>query len=288
MFLRSKIYSILKFLVSDSIYIKLKYFKNFGKFPNISNPQSFNEKITWLKIYDHNSLYTKMVDKFEAKKIVGDIIGHNFIIPTYGTWDRADEIDFEKLPKKFVIKATHDSGRVIICHDKSKLDKDWVICEMKKSLERDFYALTREWPYKNVKPRIIAEMLLENDQGNSSIYDYKFFCFNGVVKFMKVDFNRHSNHGANYYDRNFNILKFGEVICPPDFSKNINRPHNFDLMINLAEKLACSKSFVRIDFYEVNNHVFFGEATFYPNSGVGKFIPESADLEIGKLLTLPL
>lgn len=148
-------------LIPDRLFIMLKYRKTFGNWPDLKNPKTFNEKLNWLKLYDHNPLYTRMVDKYDAKEYVAEKIGRKYIIPTLGVWDNAEDIDFDSLPDKFVMKATHDSGRVIICRDKSKLDKKEAIKDMKESLARDFYSVTREWPYKNVKPRIIAEKLLE-------------------------------------------------------------------------------------------------------------------------------
>lgn len=272
-------------LIPDRWFVQLKFRKNFGRNLDLRNPQTFNEKLNWLKLYDHNPIYTKMVDKYEAKKYVADIIGEEYIIPTFGVWDKAEDIDFDSLPDKFVLKATHDSGRVIICKDKSSLDKIWAVHEMRKSLHRNFYAVTREWPYKNVKRRILAEKLLEVESGND-INDYKFFCFNGKVEFMKIDFDRRTYHRANYYDRNFTLLKFGETACPPDFEREVSKPKCFDKMIGLAEKIARDFKFVRIDFYEVKGKVFFGEATFYPSSAVGKFTTPTADSDIGSLLKL--
>lgn len=282
-------------IIPDKIYIMLKYRKAFGRWPNLKDPQTFNEKLNWLKLHDRNPLYTTMVDKYEAKRYVADLIGEEYIIPTLGVWDRTEDIDFDALPDKFVLKATHDSGRVIICRDKSKLDKAKAVKEMKESLKRNFYAVTREWPYKNVKPRIIAEQLLESstDIGladdkvhNQDINDYKFFCFNGHVEFMKVDFDRHIDHHANYYDCDFNLLNFGENVCPPIKERIIQRPIHFSKMIELSEKISKHIRFARVDFYEVNNRIYFGEITFYPASGTGKFVPETADSEIGRRLCL--
>jgi len=225
-----------------------------------------------------------MVDKYEAKKYVASIIGEKYIIPTLGIWNKAENIDFDSLPDKFVLKATHDSGRVIICQDKSTLDRDKAVKEMRESLQRNFYAVTREWPYKNVKPRIIAEALLEMPIAN--INDYKFFCFNGRVEFMKVDFDRHTDHHANYYDREFNFLEFGEADIPPVKDRIIPRPTNYEKMIQIAEHISTDYRFVRIDLYEVNARIYFGEITFYPASGIGRFTPDSADTEIGALLHL--
>lgn len=284
--IKSLVYKIANWIVPDSIFIRLKYKNTFGCWPNLKDPKTFNEKLSWLKLHDHNPLYTIMVDKYDAKRYIAEIIGEDYIIPTYGVWDKAEDIDFDALPDKFVLKATHDSGRVIICKDKSALDKSMAIVEMHKSLSRNFYAVTREWPYKNVKPRIIAEKLLEVTDSDSSINDYKFFCFNGRVEFMKIDFDRNTSHRANYYDRNFNLLEFGEEEFPPEPARSVDKPVSFELMINLAEMIAQKIRFVRVDFYEIDGHVFFGEATFYPASGVGRFTTPTADSNIGKLLRL--
>lgn len=285
--LRQTLYN-LSLIIPDAIYIRLKYRKIFGKWPDLKNPKTFNEKLNWLKLHDRNPIYTAMVDKYEAKRYVADLIGEEYIIPTLGVWNKAEDIDFDGLPQKFVLKATHDSGRVLICKDKSKFDRSMAVKEMNESLKRNFYAVTREWPYKNVKPRIIAEQLLEQADNKEfeDINDYKFFCFNGRVEFMKVDFNRHIDHHANYYDRNFNLLNFGEADFPPVADKIISRPVNFEKMIELVEKISNSLRFVRVDLYEVDGHVYFGEITFYPASGTGQFTPQSADVMIGDFLEI--
>lgn len=285
--LRQTLYN-LSLIIPDAIYIRLKYRKIFGKWPDLKNPKTFNEKLNWLKLHDRNPIYTAMVDKYEAKRYVADLIGEEYIIPTLGVWNKAEDIDFDGLPPKFVLKATHDSGRVLICKDKSKFDRSMAVKEMNESLKRNFYAVTREWPYKNVKPRIIAEQLLEQADNKEfeDINDYKFFCFNGRVEFMKVDFNRHIDHHANYYDRNFNLLNFGEADFPPVADKIISRPVNFEKMIELVEKISNNLRFVRVDLYEVDGHVYFGEITFYPASGTGQFTPQSADVMIGDFLEI--
>lgn len=272
-------------LLPDKLFIQLKFFKNFHRLPNLKHPKTFNEKLQWLKLYDRNPYYTKLVDKYEVKKIVAELIGEQYIIPTLGVWDSANDIDFEKLPDKFVLKATHDSGRVIICKDKSKLDIAKAREEMAYSLKRDFYALTREWPYKNVPRRIIAEAFIEDKSGD--LKDYKFFCFNGKVEFFKVDFDRFTGHKANYYDTNWNILPFEEIVCPSDKSQMHEKPENFDKMIEFAEILAKGLPFSRIDFYNNEGNIYFGETTFFPNSGMGKFNPEEADNKLGALIKLP-
>ena len=273
-------------LLPDKLFIQLKFFKNFHRLPNLKNPKTFNEKLQWLKLYDRNPYYTKLVDKYEVKKIIADIIGEEYIIPTLGVWDNAEDIDFESLPNQFVLKATHDSGRVIICKDKDKLNKEWAKKEMAKSLKRDFYALTREWPYKNVPRRIIAEAFIEDPSGD--LKDYKFFCFNGKVEFFKIDFDRFTSHKANYYDLKWNFIDIEEVGFPKDINKIHDTPSNFGKMITLTERLVVSSPFVRIDFYNTNGKIYFGEITFFPNSGMRLFNPKEADIKLGKMIKLPI
>lgn len=272
-------------LLPDKLFIQLKFLKNFHRFPNLKNPKTFNEKLQWLKLYDHNPYYTKLVDKYEVKSIVADLIGKEYIIPTLGVWDNADDIDFDKLPDKFVLKATHDSGRVIICKNKEKLDKEWAKKEMTKSLKRDFYALTREWPYKDVPRHIIAEEFIEDKSGD--LKDYKFFCFNGKIEFFKIDFDRFIRHKANYYNKKWELQPFEEVVCPSDENIKNEKPENFERMIKLAEILAKDLPFSRIDFYNNQGDIYFGEITFFPNSGMGKFNPSDTDTKLGHLITLP-
>ena len=273
-------------LLPDKLFIQLKFFKNFHRLPNLKNPKTFNEKLQWLKLYDRNPYYTKLVDKYEVKKIVADIIGEEYIIPTLGVWDKAEDIDFDSLPNQFVLKATHDSGRVIICKDKNKLDKEWAKKEMSKSLERNFYALTREWPYKDVPRRIIAEAFIEDPSGD--LKDYKFFCFNGNVEFFKIDFDRFVKHKANYYNLKWEIQDFEETVCPSDKTEKHSQPQNFKKMVEFAKKLSQGLFFSRIDFYNTNGNIYFGEITFFPNSGMGQFNPKEADIKLGEMIKLPV
>lgn len=283
--LKSLLYR-LALVVPDRWFVALKFRKNLGRWPDLRNPKTFNEKLNWLKLHDHNPLYTTMVDKYEAKRYVASIIGEEYIIPTLGVWERAEDIDFDSLPDKFVLKATHDSGRVIICRDKSKLDRAQAVADMRASLKRNFYAVTREWPYKNVKPRIIAETLLETTDGED-LKDYKFFCFNGRVEFMKIDFDRDTFHRANYYDRKFELLDISEKrSCPSDPSRCFERPLQFDLMIRLAEQLAVGIPFLRVDFYNIGESVYWGETTFFPDSGMGQLSPDGVDESLGALVHL--
>lgn len=278
-------YSILQ-IIPDRLYIPIKYRKSFGKWPDLKNPKTFNEKLTWLKLYDHNPIYTTMVDKYEAKKYVADVIGEEYIIPTYGIWDRAEDIDFDSLPDKFVLKATHDSGRVIICKDKSKLDRENAIKEMRASLKRNFYAVTREWPYKNVKPRIIAEQLLESEDANE-IADYKVHNFNGIPEVILVCRDRFRDSGLteDFFDTNWVHI---DVRRPghPNAPTLENRPEELDKMLELAEKLSKNYPFMRTDFYCLNNRIYFGEITLYPASASVPFDPAAFDITLGSKLNI--
>lgn len=274
-------------IFDDEKYIKMLYRQKFRKKLDLENPKTFNEKLQWLKLYDRREEYTKMVDKYEAKEYVASLIGEEYIIPTIGVYDKFEDIDFDKLPKKFAIKCTHDSGGLIICKNKKELDINEARKKINQCLRRNFYYLGREWPYKNVKPRIIAEKYMV-DENYDELRDYKFFCFSGRVEFFKVDFNRFIKHQANYYDKNSKLLRFGEEVCPPDYNKKIIMPNNLKKMIELAEKLSKDIPFVRVDFYDVDGNIYFGEMTFFPASGFGKFIPEEWDEKIGKMLKLPL
>lgn len=272
-------------IFSDETYLKAMYYLGFDKQLNLDTPETFNEKLQWLKLNDRNPLYTTMVDKYAAKEYVKNIIGSEYIIETLGKWDRFDQIDFAQLPNQFVLKCTHDSGGLAICRDKSRFDIQAAREKINNSLKRNFFYVGREWPYKNVKPQIIAERYMEDENGN--LKDYKFFCFNGKVKFFKIDFEREKSHRANYYDCKGNLLSFGEEICPPNPNKKIDIPRNLNRMIELAEELSCDTDFLRVDFYSIaDDDIKFGELTFYPASGFGRFVPEEKDLEIGNMLKL--
>lgn len=273
--------------MDDKRYISMIYASVFGRKPDLEHPSTFNEVIQWLKLYDRDPLYTKLVDKYEVKSLVADVIGGEYIVPTYGVWDSFDEIDFDALPDRFVLKCTHDSGGVVLCPDKSELDRKAARKKISAHLKRNFYLYGREWPYKAVKPRVIAEMYLRGD-GGKDLRDYKFFCFHGEAKFFKVDFDRESGHRANYYDRDGNLQRFGELVCPPAYDRELCLPSSIGRMAELAEKLSASRIFERVDFYDVDGKIYFGEITFHPNAGFGKFIPEEWDEKLGEFFHLPL
>lgn len=271
--------------IPDKIYIQIYYFLKLGKICNLKNPQTFNEKLQWLKLHDKNPDYIQMVDKYEVKKYIAEKIGKEYVVPTLGIWDHFDDIDFDALPEQFVLKCTHDSGGLVICKDKKSLDFDVARKKLETSLKRNFYYIGREWPYKNVKPRIIAEEYIAEEYGYE-LKDYKFFCFNGMCKCMKVDFDRFINHHANYYDLQGNLLDLGEVKCPPDKGKEIILPSTKKNMIEFAEELSKDIPFLRVDFYDVNGKILFGELTFYPASGFGRFTKEEWDHRLGEWIIL--
>lgn len=273
-------------LIPDRWYLMLKYRKNFGRWPDLRNPRTFNEKLNWLKLHDRNPLYTRMVDKAEAKSYVAERIGAQYIIPTLGVWDSADDIDFDSLPDEFVMKATHDSGRVIICRDKLTLDCEWAREEMRKSLKRNFYAVTREWPYKNVRPRIIAEKLLHADDG-SELADYKVHNFNGVPRAILVCRDRFKDTGLteDFFSDDWTHL---DVRRPghPNAPVLEPRPKELEEMLTLSEMLAKDYPFMRTDFYTVGGKVYFGEITLYPASGATPFDPAEYDDLFGSYIDL--
>ena len=272
--------------IPDKAFLEIAYRLAMKKKLNLQDPQTFNEKLQWLKLHDRKPIYTTMVYKYEANQYVAERICKEYVIPTYGVWDTFDEIDFDTLPDQFVLKCTHDCGGLVICKDKSKFDIQAARDKMNKHLRRNYYFSRREWPYKDVKPRIIAEKYMQDSETNE-LRDYKFFCFSGEVKFLKIDFNRFTYHQANYYTPDGQILPFGETVYPPDFTKEISMPRSLEKMVEFAEILSQGKAFLRVDFYEVDGKIYFGELTFYPNSGLGTFTSEEWDQVLGEWLHLP-
>lgn len=272
----------------DEQFLKLKYKYLFGSELHLDPPVTFNEKLNWLKLHDRNPKYTTMVDKYAAKQYVGNIIGEQHIIPTLGVWDRFENIDFNALPDQFVLKCTHDSGGIVICKDKKKMDIDAARKKINKMLKRKFYYESREWPYKNVKPRIIAERYMVDESG-IELKDYKFFCFDGVPKFMFVACDRENKNEEtkfNFYDMDFNLMPFtnGHPNAPDG---RITKPQAFDEMKKIAAKLSKDIKHVRVDLYDINGNIYFGELTFYHWSGMVPFDPPEWDVKLGQLLELP-
>lgn len=282
-----KVYNRLLLVLPDELYLRVKFRQMMGKKLDLKNPQTFSEKLQWLKLYNRRPEYTTMVDKYAVKDYVAKIIGEEYIIPTLGVWDRPEDIDWDSLPNQFVLKCTHDSGGLVICRDKSKLDKEAAIIKLRKTLKQNYFRKWREWPYKNVPRRIIAEEYIEPAPDLKDLRDYKFFCFDGEVKFFKIDFDRQTNHRANYFNKEGDLLQFGEASFPPDAEKKLETPSNLQEMIAIAEKLAKGNPFARIDLYDIKGRNYFGEITLYPASGLGRYTPENYDEILGQLLILP-
>ena len=269
----------------DKPYLQIFYYAEFGKFIDFKNPKTFNEKLNWLKLYYRRPDFITLVDKYEVKKYIADKIGEQHVIPTLGVWDKFEDINFNELPNQFVLKCTHDSGGLVVCKDKSKLNLKEVKAKIEKSLTNNYYLWTREWPYKGVKPRIIAEKYME-DQETGELRDYKFFCFNGEPKLMFVASERGlKNTKFDFYDMQFHHMNI--VQHYPNSEYSIEKPEHFEKMVMLAEKLSAGFPHVRVDFYEANGQVYFGEMTFYHFEAIVPFETEEWDKKIGDWLVLP-
>ncbi len=271
--------------VPDKLHLQICYRLVFGRKLNLDFPKSYNEKIQWLKLYDRNPDYSLLVDKYEAKKLIAQKIGEKYIIPTLGVWDSFDEINFDTLPEQFVLKCTHDSGGVVICTDKSKLNRDEAKHKLEKSLRRNFYWWGREWVYKSIKPRIIAEKYMIDDSG-FELKDYKFICFNGIPQVLLQTSGRyHGDKYMNYFDMNKNLLPVSVTAVS---SKNATTPpKTFEEMKKLAGILSSGITNVRVDFYEISGQPYFGELTFYDGSGFDSFTPDDFDFVLGEKMILP-
>lgn len=264
----------------DATFLKFRYYCEFGKRLNLKTPRTFNEKLQWLKLYDREKSYTKLVDKYGVREFITKEIGSEYLIPLIGVYDTFDEINFDVLPNQFVLKCTHDSGGLIICTDKSTLDLKQARKKLNKCLKRNFYFFGREWPYKGIEPKIVCEKYMA-DGSSSELKDYKFMCFNGKVKCSFVCSNRNSSTGVNvdFYDIDWNLMPFQRHYN--NSGVKIDKPKNYDKMIELSEKLSKHMIFLRVDFYEVEGKLYFGELTFYPGSGFEEFTPESYDYLLG-------
>ena len=274
--------------MQDEALLNRKYEAIFGKRLNLDNPQTFNEKLQWLKLYDRNPEYTIMVDKYKVRDYIKEKIGEEYLIPIIGVWDNPDDIDFDALPDKFVLKCNHNSGLgMCICKDKSKLNIENVKSELKKGLAQDYYLTGREWPYKNVPRKIIAEKYMTDTSDSSDFTDYKFFCFNGYVDCVMVCLERSSGDTKFYFfDRNWNLKRLNTrgKNAPDGFT--ISKPSQMDKMFEIAAKLSKGLPFVRIDLYQSNDHIYFGEITFFPDSGFDANLLPETDKYFGNLIHL--
>ena len=273
--------------MSDEKYLKRIFKMRLGYDLDLDNPQTFNEKLQWLKIHDRKPEYTLMADKYEAKKYAAKIIGEEHIIPTLGVYNNFDEINFDELPEQFVLKCNHDSGSIVIVRDKNNFDKAHARKFLNKKLKRNYFWTGREWPYKDIKPKIIAEQYME-DSVTHDLRDYKFFTFDGVAKAMFIATDRQNPNEEtkfDFYDMDFKHLDFRHG--HPNANIKIARPEKFDEMRELAEKLSAKLPQLRVDFYEVNGKIYFGELTFSHNMGMVAFEPFEWDKKFGEWITLP-
>ena len=273
-------------IIPDKLFIKIKYRIKFGKKLNLKNPKTFNEKLQWMKLYYRNPLLVKLVDKGAVKEYVAEKIGEEYVIPTLGVFNSFDEIDFDKLPNKFVLKCTHDCGSVVICRDKEKFDIQTARKKLSVAMKRNYYYGEREWPYKTVKPRIIAEEFIENKK-STDLKDYKFFCFDGKVRALFIATDRNvlgKEVKFDFFDEQFNHLPIRNGHDNVDVE--IEKPEGFEKMKELASVLSKGFPQVRVDFYDVDGRILFGELTFFHFAGFVKFEPEEWDYKFGEWVDL--
>lgn len=277
--------------VSDKTYLKVRYWLIMGEKLNLDNPQTFNQKINWLKIFNRQPYYTQIVDKSTAKDFAAKIIGENYVIPTYGVWERFEDIDFDSLPEQFVLKSTNGGGGsgVVVCHDKNSFDKVAAKTKLEASMKAN-WRTEREWVYRDIKPRIIAEELLRNDDG-SAIMDYKIMCFNGEPKLLFFASDRYTEGESlkfDWYDVDLNLNRLPFKSKGYENAQKLLKPFpEFCEMKNVARKLAAEFPLVRVDLYLINHRIYFGELTFFHDGGVVALQPKEWEYKLGSWISLP-
>ncbi|MBP3392995.1 MAG: glycosyl transferase [Lentisphaeria bacterium] len=272
----------------DERFLRLQFRAQLGKWPDLESPQTFNEKLQWLKLYDRRPEYTMMTDKYRVREYIKEKIGEEYLIPLLGVWDDPDEIDFDALPEQFVLKCNHNSGKgMCICRDKSRLDIAKVKEQLRQGLAQDYWLPGREWPYKDIPRKIVCEKYME-DSVTGELRDYKFFCFNGIPLYCQVIADRFGRETIDFFDMEWNHQEFTGLELPlkPHASSGIEQPETFSEMIACAACLSAGHAFLRVDFYEVNQKMYFGELTFYPASGFGTFSAENWNCIFGEHLLL--
>lgn len=273
--------------VPDSLYLKVLYRVIMGRKLNLKNPKEYNEKLQWLKLNDRKPEYSTMVDKYEVRGYIEDLLGDKYLIPCLGIYDSVDDIDIDALPDRFVLKCTHDSGSVEICKDKSSFDIEGARHRLSQAMKRNYYATYREWPYKYVKPRIIAEGYLEGDGGD--LKDYKVMCFNGEAKIIEVHENRFVEgkvHTQTFYDREWNIVPLTQIETVT-VDRPGERPRQLDEILRLSELIAKNMYHARIDWYIEGDKIYFGEITFFDGSGFESFSTPEMERMLGDMINLP-
>lgn len=272
-------------ILSDRLYIKVKFRLKMGYWPNLKHPETYSEKIQWLRLNNYKPIFTTMVDKASAKGYVSSRIGDEYIIPTLGVWEHFDDINFDSLPESFVLKCTHDSGGIVLCKNKNSLDKNAAKIKLERSLKRNYFYAGRDYPYKYVKPQIIAEKFMVDDN-SEDLKDYKFFCFNGDPKLCQVISERGTNMSIDFFDKDWVHQPFHEPANYPFSKKVLEKPSNYAEMLAVAEKLSEGHPFLRVDLYSINEKIYFGELTFYPTGGMGGFDPVEWDKILGSWINL--
>lgn len=270
----------------DSIYLKLLYRYKLGKKLDLKKPQTYNEKIQWMKVHYRNPLYTQLADKYGVREYISKKIGEEYLIPLIGVYDKFDDIDFDTLPDQFVIKCTHDSGGLVICRDKKQLDIKKAKAKIERCLKRDYFLNSREWVYSDIKPRIVIEKYMVDESGYE-LKDYKFFCFNGnaEVMFMATDRSGEEETKFDFFDMDFNHLDLRNG--HPNSTRKLEKPERFEEMAALAEKISEGLPHARVDLYNINGKLYFGEVTFFHWSGLKPFEPEKWDKIFGDWFMLP-
>lgn len=271
--------------LDDKTFIEKNFKRIFHYELDLSNPKTFNEKLQWLKLYNRVPLYTKIVDKIAVRDYVSKLIGEDYLIPFYGVWEKPEDIDFDTLPNQFVLKCNHNSGLgMYICRDKSKMSKEQVINNLKKGLAENFYLNGREWPYKDVPRKILCEKYLDDCSG-IELMDYKLFCFDGVFKLLLICSDRHTKLSNDWYDNFLHHLPC--INGPKNRKKDIVISDKINEMISLAEKLTKGMPQCRVDFYDVNGKIYFGEMTLFESGGFAPFKPNKYDELFGSYINLP-
>ncbi len=274
-----------KYCMTDQQLVEKKFKKYTGREVVLDAPVKYNDKLQWLKLYWRDPKATLCADKYEVRKIVEDTIGAQYLNELIAVYDKVEDIDLDQLPDSFVLKGNHGSGFNIIC--KHKKDLDWPKAKklMRHWLKRNYHWSKREWVYKDIKPRIVCEKYLE-EMDVGELRDYKIFCFNGEPKVIEVDFDRFVAHKRNIYDLDWHLLE-GEIKYPRDPNYIIEKPDKLEEMLDLSRILAQGFPHVRVDFYIVEDRLYFGELTFFHESGTGAFRPEAFEIEMGNWIELP-
>lgn len=275
--------------IPDKAYMRMYFKVKLHYEPDFEHPRTFNEKLQWYKLHYHNPDLTMLADKYGVRSFVERRVGSEYLVPLYGVYGSVDEIDFDRLPEKFVVKCTHDSQSTFVCTDKAKFDFKEVKKRLGVAMRRNWYWQGREWAYKDIKPRVVAEAYLD-EPGRETPTDYKFYCFDGKAALVQTDADRFTNHDMQYFTPDWE--RRGDIDHEVSDHKPAEKPENYELMLGLAEKLAAGFPHVRVDWYNITGKPYFGEMTFYTGGGYDPFYaleeqPDRLDRELGELFVLP-